>query len=117
MREAVGRIHELRKLEESFADVRVEDKGLRAVDEAVDVAVKRLKTVGPALEALQVRICARGVWLMSWRVCGVVKSVILRLPRRVRSLLVLLGMRGPPCGLRRLWHTLGSILDYSTSLR
>ena len=62
MREAVGRVHELRKLEESFANVRVEDKGLRAVDEAVDVAVKRLKTVGPALEALQVRIC------VLWRV-------------------------------------------------
>ena len=41
--------------------MRLEDKGLLAIDEAVDV-VKRLKTVGPALEALQVRICVRGVW-------------------------------------------------------
>ena len=76
MREAVGRVHELRKLEESFANVRVEDKGLRALDEAVDVAVKRLKTVGPALEALQVRICVLR-FLMSWQACGFTGSGIL----------------------------------------
>ena len=76
MREAVGRVHELRKLEESFANVRVEDKGLRAVDEAVDVAVKRLKTVGPALEALQVRICVLR-FLMSRQACGFTGSGIL----------------------------------------